>query len=579
MNEKNSMSTLWKRLFSYVLIGIFLLLSCKKSVSETPTDTHILKTHETETVTPSQTNTPNFTHTLIPTSHTPTLAPDTEERPIFLVWPLPTHIGTARIFQYPNTPWTWNYLGLNEGYQCPPMFGYLLNLDSLPYWRDASIPEEQDKAQADPHQFEMVECYSTDGNVGANGHGGTDIKAPAGTPVLAVADGKIQEWRLTGLNSMIVLKHCLGGTWDVSHQCTGGKQWYTTYMHIIPDVTLLQENQDIVRGQQLGTIYDQAINSHLHFEVGLEKRSYTNFVNPWGDDNPPWLGCMWLDQSICVNPDPAYKRMALQNDTQIILLQGNVEPIKIEIQGIKRIFLWGDRIGLLDTEGNLLIRDGKYDGGSLTDNLSKWKLVAENVLGFQLAGNRIAILDQDRNLFLLNTDFDDSWVFQANTVVSYSLSTHRIGFLTDNGDLFVKEDNDDWILISSNVLGFQVIDNRVAFVDQQGTLYVNEGKLLSKYEQMANDVIAFQVTNVRIGIIDTDYDFLVKEGNLRANWILLAEDVQTFQLADYRILTKGKDNAFKLMEGNLYQKWGDLPDGNWQDMVLNGGLPVFVDLH
>jgi murein DD-endopeptidase MepM/ murein hydrolase activator NlpD len=59
------------------------------------------------------------------------------------------------------------------------MFGYLLNLDSLAYWRDISIPEEQDMALADPHQFEMVECYSP--------HAGTDIKAPAGTPVYVAA--------------------------------------------------------------------------------------------------------------------------------------------------------------------------------------------------------------------------------------------------------------------------------------------------------------------------------------------------------------------------------------------------------
>jgi murein DD-endopeptidase MepM/ murein hydrolase activator NlpD len=59
------------------------------------------------------------------------------------------------------------------------MFGYLLNLDSLVYWRDTTIPEAQDMALADPHQFEMVACYSP--------HAGTDIKAPAGTPVYAAA--------------------------------------------------------------------------------------------------------------------------------------------------------------------------------------------------------------------------------------------------------------------------------------------------------------------------------------------------------------------------------------------------------
>lgn len=519
---------------------------------------------------------PIATATIAPTA---TVDPSLLERPPFLAWPLPAYIGTARISQYPNTPWTWHYLGLNEGYQCPPAFGYLLNLDSLPYWRDVSIPEEQDKAQADPHQFEMVECYSTDGNAGANGHEGTDIKAPAGTPVLAAADGKIQEWRLSGLNSMVVVKHCLGGSWDANHQCAGGKYWYTTYMHIVPDGPLLQEHKDVAQGEQLGTIYDQTINSHLHFEVGLEKRSYTNFVNPWGDDQPPWLGCMWLDQSICVDPAPSYKRIALHNNMdQWIVMQGNSSPIEVPFQGIKQIRLWGDRIGILDSNDKLLVRDGKYDGSSPSDGLSHWKLVAENVLDFQITENRVAILDRDRNLFIQENNISGNWQFLANKIAAFSVSDHRIGFLTEGGDLFVQEGalGNGWVLISNNVLAFQAIDNRIAVVDRQGSLFVNEGVLSSEYEQMASNVVAFQLTNVRIGILDANQNLLVKEGNLRAKWVKVAENAQSFQMADYRILMRGNDGTFSFKEGNLYQEWGQLPLIDLQNSVLNGGMPAFV---
>jgi hypothetical protein len=562
-----------KKLLSFLILNIYFLSACT-SVNTIPT-IDISESDATEYI--DQTGIPVSTlpATIIPSA---TIAPVLLNRPVFLAWPLPAYIGTARISQYPNTPWTWHYLGLNEGYQCPPMFGYLLNLDSLPYWRDVSIPEEQDEAQADPHQFEMVECYSTDSNAGANGHEGTDIKAPAGTPVLAAADGKVQEWRLTGLNSMVVLKHCLGGSWDANHQCAGGKHWYTTYMHIVPDGTLLQENKNVAQGEQLGTIYDQTINSHLHFEVGLEKRSYTNYVNPWGDDEAPWLGCMWLDQSICVNPDPAYKRMALQTDTQIILMQGDIEPVEIQAQNIQRLFMWGDRIGVLDSRDNLLIRDGKYDGHSLSDDLVNWKIMAENVLDFQVTDKRIAVLDRDRNLFVQENNLDGSWKCLAENVTSFSVSNHRIGFLTEAGDLFVMEGDlgNDWVPISNNVLAFQVIDNRIAVVDQEGTLYVNEGDLLSNYEQMASGIIAFQVTNVRLGIIDTDQNLLVKEGNLRAEWVALADDVQAFQLADYRIVLRGRDDTFKIKEGNLYERWNELLIVNLKDVAINGGMPVYL---
>ena len=100
------------------------------------------------TITPLPTSTPQptITATEIPLA-TPTLSPLLEDQPVFLAWPLPAYIGMARISQYPNTPWTWHYLGLNEGYQCPPMFGYLADVSSWPYWRDISIDENEDKAQ------------------------------------------------------------------------------------------------------------------------------------------------------------------------------------------------------------------------------------------------------------------------------------------------------------------------------------------------------------------------------------------------------------------------------------------------
>ena len=567
-----------KKLLAIIFTSVFVLSACGIPASVVPA---------TATLTSARTETPVPTRTLVPT-HTPvipspsaTISPLALERPVFLAWPLPSTIGTARISQYPNTPWTWNYLGLNEGYRCPPMFGYLLDLASLPYWRDVSIPEEQDKAQADPHNFEMVECYSTEGAAGANGHEGTDIKAPAGTPVYAGAEGKIQEWRSSGLIGMVVLKHCIGGTWDADHQCVDGRQWYTTYMHIVPDQNLLQENAEIARGAQLGTIYDQTINSHLHFEVGLDKRSYANFANPWGLDHTPWLGCMWLDQSICVNPDPDYKRAAFYTVAERLFIKpGDGEPVEVYgAQGIKQIRLWGDRIAVIDPKNNLLIREGKYAGQSLSDDLANWKIAAGNILDFQIANRRVAILDGNRNLLVKENGPEGEWAFQAENVRAFSISDHRVGYLTNDGDLLVKEGGleNSWVAIAKDVLAFQLIDNRIAFIDQQGNLQANEEEMLSEYKPMANNVKAFQLTNVRLGIIDMDNNLLVKEGNLRANWVLQAENVQSFQLAGYRVLVFGEDGVFKYKEGSLYQKWNDLPFADLKGVFFNGEMPVYVD--
>ena len=546
---KNFQSALW---------FLFLLSACS-----TPTPVVSVNT-----AAPTPTQTPSPISTIEIPLPTPTVTPDLSgDRPVFLAWVLPAHIGLARISQYPNTPWTWNYLGLNEGAQCPPMFGYLLNVDSWEYWRDSSIPEEQDKAQADPHQFEMVECYSTDGNVGANGHAGTDVKAPADTPVYAAADGKVMEWRPPGLNSMIVLKHCLGGTWDESDQCVDGKEWYTTYMHIVANEDLLTENLAVTQGAQLGTIYDQSINSHLHFEVGLGKRGYTTFENPWGRDEAPWLGCMWLDQSICPNPDPDFNRMAFYTNVGGLSIKQGEANIELNgAQGAKRIRLWGDRTALLDSQNNLLEHEGSK---------SNWTTLAENALDFQITNQRVAILDMDRNLLV--SESGGEWILQAENVRAFSVSDHRVGYLTNSGELFVKEGGleNEWIPLASGVSAFQLNDNRIAIADSQGSLFVNEGEVRAEWQQMAEHITAFQLTNLRVGILDAKSNLQVKDGNLRAEWVEIAENIDTFQLSNYRIVVRGADGTFKYQEGNLYEPLSDLP-ADLQAAILNDEQPVLV---
>jgi len=551
-----------KQAFHYTFLFLFFLSACSPS-------TPIPLANSPE---PTHSQTPPPTSTIEAPTPIVTAIPDLSgNRPVFLAWPLPAKIGLARISQYPNSPWTWNYLGLNEGYQCPPMFGYLLNVDSWAYWRDPSIPEEQDKAQADPNQFEMVECYSTDENVGANGHAGTDVKAPAGTPVYAAADGKVKEWRPPGLNSMIVLKHCLGGAWDESNQCVDGKEWYTTYMHIVASDELLTENFTVTQGMPLGTIYDQSINSHLHFEVGLGERGYTTFENPWGSDEAPWLGCMWLDQSICPNPNPDFNRMAFFTNAGGFSIRQGETNIKLrDVQGVNRVRMWGERSALLDSQNRLLLHEGKFSANE--DSISSWTRQAENVLDFQITNRRVAVLDSDRKLFV--SESSGEWILQAENVRAFSISDHRVGYLTDSGELFIREGrlDSEWMPLASGVSAFQLTNNRIAIADSQGSLFVNEGEVNAEWQQMAERVRAFQVTNLRVGILDAEGNLQVKDGNLRAEWVQLAKDVVSFQLSNYRIVVRSGD-GLKYQVGDVYQPWSDLPT-DLQTVMLNDALPV-----
>lgn len=485
----------------------------------------------------------------------------TNARPVFLAWPMPSYIGVARISQFPNSPWTWNYLGLNPDQQCTPAFGYLEAW--LPAWRDTSLSWEQDAAQADPHQFQMIACYATEGAAGTNGHEGTDIKAPVETPVLASADGKVADWRLSGSTAMIVLKHCLDGAWNADHECTGTK-WYTTYMHIIVNTALQQKDMDVKEGTVLGTIYDQGDNSHLHFEVGLDKRDYANYVNPWGRDRSPWLGCMWKDQSLCVLPNPALKQMLFQTAEGALIQKKFYSTFETlpSLSEIKKYQIITDRIAAQTHDGIFW----------LLDIFGNWVHVAEGVQNFQITATRLGILKQDGSLYIQEGAWDGQWDVQATGVGSFSLSENRVGALGTNGELFVIEGDltNTWNFVSNDVYAFQLLDTRIAYVDAQKNLMVQEGKLDSEWKLLGSQVSAFQLAGVRVAYLNEVGELWVNHGNLRGEFILQSDGVQIFQLADDRILIRTNDGTWKIKQGNLYDAWMTIQLPFIQNMVING---------
>ena len=490
----------------------------------------------------------------------------TQERPTFLAWPLPSHIGVARISQFPNTPWTWNYLGLNPGQQCTPAFGYLEAW--LPTWRDTTLSWEQDAAQADPHQFQMIACYSTGGAAGANGHEGTDIKAPASTPVLASADGKVAGWRLWDINTMLVLKHCLGGTWDANHECAGGVKWYTTYMHITIDPVMQQMDLEVKAGTPLGTIYNQGDNSHLHFEVGLDQRHYDNYVNPWGRDRSPWLGCMWKDQSLCVIPNPARKQMLFQSEDGSLIHKKFYQPFETipPLPNAVRYQVVDDRIAALTNDGVFW----------MLDPASHWLKVEEQVADFQLTATRIGVLKQDGMLRVQEGAWLGTWNLEATGVKAFSLSPHRVGVLTAQSELFIVEGalTQPWQSIAAEVSAFQLIDTRVAYVNPQGELLVQEGALDSEWKLLGRDVRLFQLSGVRVAYLNASEELWVNHGNLRGEFLLQAQGVQLFQSADDRILVKEKQGSWKIKAGSLYAGWMEIQMPFAEQVILNGQFPT-----
>ncbi|HSB00468.1 MAG TPA: M23 family metallopeptidase [Anaerolineales bacterium] len=508
---------------------------------------------------------------------------ETAERPVFLAWPLPTYIGIARISQFPNTPWTWNYLGLNSGQQCPPAFGYLFDPTWWYIWRDKSIPEKQDMARADPHNFEIVNCYSTWGVAGENGHEGTDILAPADTPVYASADGKVAGTLFDYVNTLLVLKHCLNGRWDAEDQCVGGAEWYTTYMHIRPTRELLELGKDVAEGTQVGTVYNQGDNSHLHFELGLEQRSYENYVNPWGRDAAPWYGCMWKDQSLCVQPNPGYKRMGILTQANRLLIRDDASNTMevFEAEEVKRFEMAWDRIAVIDRHGSLLVRDVEFKRTLPFgyEFLRNWVALGSHVAEFQVSEKRVGVLETNGIFKFKEGGLQEEWAIQASAVRSFSISAHRVGALTKDGDLMIKEGSleSNWLTVAQDVKAFQLLDSRIAIVDRKGNFFVQEGMTTEEWQPMGTKVRAFQLAGTRVAIVDENGDLLVNDGNLRAEWVLQADHVRHFQIADNRIVILDKDGTWKIKEGDLYQDWKELAGFTAQDILLNGEMPVTIE--
>jgi murein DD-endopeptidase MepM/ murein hydrolase activator NlpD len=112
-------------------------------------------------------------------------------------------------------------------------------------------------------------------------HTGIDIDAPAGTPVMAAADGKVI-WAGYGLShgpkstddpygNAVAIRHTFG---------FNGKRLETVYAHM-QQVNVV-EGQVVTMGQNIGLVGDTGLTTgpHLHFEIRVEEYNYFTTRNP-----------------------------------------------------------------------------------------------------------------------------------------------------------------------------------------------------------------------------------------------------------------------------------------------------------
>jgi peptidoglycan LD-endopeptidase LytH len=130
---------------------------------------------------------------------------------------------------------------------------------------DASIGEAQPAPDAGPlavpvagvPRGAIVDSWNDPRGGGSRGHHGTDILAPAGTPVLAAAAGRVEKLFQSGL----------GGT--TAYIRSPDRRWIYYYAHLAGYVPELREGMSVRAGQQIGYVGDTGDagpgNYHLHF--------------------------------------------------------------------------------------------------------------------------------------------------------------------------------------------------------------------------------------------------------------------------------------------------------------------------
>ncbi len=107
-------------------------------------------------------------------------------------------------------------------------------------------------------------------------HLALDIRAAKGTPVFAIANGKVSEMKLDNANgNLVVLTIPNAPSFDDPNTKT---TYYASYLHM--DTVIVQKGQVVTKGEQIGTVGSTGLATtyHLHFQIDKD-------TAPW---HPYW---------------------------------------------------------------------------------------------------------------------------------------------------------------------------------------------------------------------------------------------------------------------------------------------------
>jgi cell wall-associated NlpC family hydrolase len=243
-----------------------------------------------------------------------------------------------------------------------------------------------------------------------------------------------------------------------------------------------------------------------------------------------YFGSLRLYAGGGVHHEPGWDRVAYTEGDQLYVKEGDLDAAPVlQDADVAKFQLEGDRVGVLTTDGALLVKEGDLGPG--------WQEVdADSVTDFQMDGDRIAFTEGDQ-LYVKEGDLAAEPVDQDVNVVKFQLEGDRIGVLTDTGALLVKAGDlgPGWETIDEDsVTAFQLEGTRIGY-SEGGDVYVREDELDAESVPQETGVSSFQLSGDRIGVLK-DGALLVKEGDLEPGWEVVDEDSVTgFQLSGDRI--------------------------------------------
>lgn len=224
-------------------------------------------------------------------------------------------------------------------------------------------------------------------------------------------------------------------------------------------------------------------------------------------------------------------RIAVLEGDALYVKEGELDATwEFQEGGVTKFQLDGDRIAVLKNDGSLLAKEGDLGPGWLIVN-------TDSVTDFQIRDGRVAFTEGP-DLYVTEGDLGGEIVHQADNVAKFQIDGDRIGVLTTDGALLVKEGDlgPGWHTVNTDsVTDFQLEDDRIAFTEGP-ELWAQEGPLDAPLIHQESGVAKFQLEGDRVGALLDNGELLVKGGDLEPGWLTVsANDVTGFKLDGDRI--------------------------------------------